>query len=60
MALNQLLVVTAGCRLLKFDAHSGQLLSEVDNNDGEDGFMIPRKSLLIVTDGCRLLKLDVT
>ncbi|XP_046861047.1 WD repeat-containing protein 90-like [Xenia sp. Carnegie-2017] len=31
MALNQLLVVTAGCRLLKFDAHSGQLLSEVSN-----------------------------
>ena len=28
-SLRQLLVVTAGCRLLKLDAYTGQLLSEV-------------------------------
>ena len=30
-SVRQLLVVTAGCRLLKLDAYSGQLLSEITN-----------------------------
>ena len=57
-ALNQLLVVTAGARLIKFSASNGQLLSEVSNiHRGEcTSLAVDRTGRYLLTTGDRVVK----
>ena len=57
-ALNQLLVVTAGGRLIKFGATNGQLLSEVSNvQRGEcTSLAVDRTGRYLLTAGDRVVK----
>ena len=47
-SLRQLLVVTTGCRLLKLDAYTGQLLSEVGSCSGRCRHFVSKQNYLQV------------